>query len=86
MHEAGIVEDLIIAVRDALNKKNELKMIKVIHIKLGKDGHATEDSIRYWFDHIRHDHADEYPEFKEAELDIALVDGDNLSVTSVDFD
>lgn len=86
MHEAGITEDLIIAVQKALNEKNENKMIKVIHVKLGKDGHVTDESLEYWFDHIKTGHVDEYPTFKNAMLDITLVDGDDLLVTAVDFE
>ena len=86
MHEAGIVEDLIIAVQDAMKNKAGFTKIRKIHVKLGRHGHATEESIRHWFDHIRHDHADEYPEFGEAGLEIAITDGDELSVASVDYD
>jgi len=86
MHEAGITEDLIVAVQKALKDKKEDKMIKVVRVKLGKDGHVTDESLKYWFDHIKVDHADEYPTFKDAELDIVLVDGDDLSVTSVDLE
>jgi len=86
MHEHGIMEDILEAIKKGVEEKNEKGKIVKIYLKLGRNAHATEESLLFWFDHIKKDHVDEEPWFGDVELKIEMVDGEEITVDSLDVE
>ena len=78
MHEWYITEELLDKVC-AQAKENQINKITKIDVELGKDGHTTEESLRFIFQLLS-----EKTIAKEAVLEIIPVEGEFLSLVSLE--
>ena len=76
MHEWSLTEELINQVCTQA-KENRIGKVTKIQVELGKDGHVTDDTLRYCFQLLS-----ENTIAREAALEIKSLAGDDLTLVS----
>ncbi len=81
MHEIGITEDLIKSIRKELGNKKEIKQVKKIYVRLGKDSSISEEPLRFWFENLS-----KGTELQGASLEFTFGEGNKIVVDSLEVE